>query len=59
MDVKHYQMFVNILWSSWEKQDTKMRGIIKPKRNVLLKANAQLVQKMTFEPLMDFKQNHY
>ena len=24
-----------------------------------LKGNAQFVQKVTFEPLMDFKQNHY
>ena len=24
-----------------------------------LKGNAQFFQKMTFEPLMDFKQNHY
>ena len=23
------------------------------------KGNAQFVQKLTFEPLMDFKQNHY
>ena len=25
----------------------------------MIKGNAQFVQKMTFEPLMDFKQNHY
>ena len=25
----------------------------------LIKGNAQFVQKVTFEPLMDFKQNHY
>ena len=25
----------------------------------VLKGNAQFVQKVTFEPLMDFKQNHY
>ena len=24
-----------------------------------LKGNAQFVQKVTFEPLMDFRQNHY
>ena len=26
---------------------------------VVLKGNAQFVQKVTFEPLIDFKQNHY
>ena len=28
-------------------------------RNVTFKGNAQFVEKVTFEPLMDFKQNHY
>ena len=28
-------------------------------RIMLVKGNAQFVQKLTFEPLMDFKQNHY
>ena len=26
---------------------------------LFIKGNAQFVQKVTFEPLMDFKQNHY
>ena len=26
---------------------------------ILLKGNAQFAQKVTFDPLMDFKQNHY
>ena len=29
------------------------------KSQVALKGNVQFVQKVTFEPLMDFKQNHY
>ena len=27
--------------------------------NLQVKGNAQFVQKVTFEPLIDFKQNHY
>ena len=28
-------------------------------RKMHIKGNAQFIQKVTFEPLMDFKQNHY
>ena len=33
------------------------RDLARVRKNV--KGNAQFVQKVTFEPLMDFKQNHY
>ena len=36
-----------------------MSIVIAQQKNVLLQGNAQFVQKVSFEPLMDFKQNHY
>ena len=38
---------------------TPLVAASKFKSGTLLKGNAQFVQKVTFEPLMGFKQNHY
>ena len=39
--------------------NTECSQVLVKQTNAKLKGNAQFVKKMTFEPLMDFKQNYY